>query len=255
MWLEKPWRILRGVRTAGNGAEAPNTDHDGTVPEPGSDEDSVLARIRGAGRGAVHEAIVRELHNVPHTGRARMVLIANSVHGEGASSVAQQTAAALIERTNGRVLLVDANLRSPSQHNSLGAELSPGLYDVALGSPPNNAVLCNELGDRFALLTAGHATQDPARLLSGALLSEAFVQLRDWFDWIVLDGPPVTIYAEAVTLGRLADATILVVRAESTRREVVQHAKKILVQSGSNLLGAILNRRRHHIPDVIYRHL
>lgn len=227
----------------------------GTSESSASVDQTALARVRDVRRGALHESIVRELLDLPANNGSRVVLITNSVHGEGASSVAQQTAAALIERTQDRVLLVDANLRSPTQHHSLGAGLSPGLFDLALGSRPNEAILCSELGERFSLLPAGDATQDPARLMSGPLLLEAFAQLRGMFDWIVLDGPPVTVYAEAATLARLADATILVVRAESTRREVVQHATRVLTRTGAKLLGTVLNRRKHHIPEFVYRYL
>ena len=86
-------------------------------------------------------------------------------------------------------------------------------------------------------------------------LAAALGELRKNFDWIVVDGPPVTIYSEAAILSSLADATILVIRAESTRAEVAERAKRTILESGGNLFGAILNRREYHIPEFIYRRL
>ena len=184
-----------------------------------------------------------------------MVLVASAVHGEGASSVAEQLASTLVKGQEGRILLVDANLRSPSQHTKLHVEPSPGLVDVAIGTPQVDSALRSELAGGFTLLPAGQPTGDPIDLLSETVLAQVFLELRQGFDWIVVDGPPVTIYSEASTLSSLADATILVLQAETTRREVAERAERIFNESGGRLVGAILNRRKYHIPDFLYRHL
>ena len=105
------------------------------------------------------------------------------------------------------------------------------------------------------LLTSGQATDHPLDVLRADSMTSVFDRLRNEFDWIVLDGPPVTVYSDAGALGRLVDGAVLVVRAESTRAAVIENAKKRLEQSGTRVLGAVLNRRRYHIPDFIYKWL
>ncbi|HPA83133.1 MAG TPA: hypothetical protein PLS95_20105, partial [Thermoanaerobaculales bacterium] len=72
---------------------------------------------------------------------------------------------------------------------------------------------------------------------------------------VMLDGPPVTTYPDASSLAVVADGTILVLRAERTRSEVAVQAMKVLNNAGATLLGGVLNGRRYHIPEFIYRRL
>ncbi len=213
-----------------------------------------IARLSARAQEA-YRKVVHRLRNGRRPGSGTVVLVVNAVHGEGTSSVAKRLAAAIVQAERSRVLLVDANLRSPSQHLAFGVRRSPGFIDVtADGTEVQTAELAtSDLG--FALLPVGQSQEDPIHLMRESHLASAMGELRKSYDWIVVDGPPVTIYAEAATLSSLADATILVVRAESTRAEVADRAKRIIIESGGNLVGAILNRREYHIPEFIYRHL
>ena len=240
------WAVWRRFK---NGREkAPSHGADAPIQEASD-------RRRAPTREEAHRTLVRDLQNLPSSGRARVVLIANAIHGEGASSVAQDLAAALVQLQEGRVLLVDANVRSPSQHTALGVEPGPGLADFGSGIPEAERRGWSELDTGFAVLPAGLTPGDPAQLLSERVLKNAFVELRASFDWIIVDGPPVTIYSEASTLSSLADGTILVLRAESTRSEVAERAARIVTEAGGRLLGGVINRRKYHIPDFIYKHL
>jgi Mrp family chromosome partitioning ATPase len=79
--------------------------------------------------------------------------------------------------------------------------------------------------------------------------------LLSLYDWIVLDCPPVTVYPDAVNLSAASGTGVLVIQAEKTRLEVVEEANSILQDSGLDLLGAVLNRRKYHVPEFIYRRL
>jgi capsular exopolysaccharide synthesis family protein len=210
---------------------------------------------RKARTDEAYRKVVHRLRSVRQAGSGTVVLVVNAVHGEGGSSVAKRLAGAIVQAESGRVLLVDANLRSPSQHLTFGVRQSPGFSDVTAGGPEVQTaeLATSEVG--FALLPAGKSQDDPIHLMRESNLASALGELRKSFDWIVVDGPPVTIYSEATTLSSLADATILVVRAESTRAEVADRAKRTVMESGGYLAGAILNRREYHIPDFIYRRL
>jgi Mrp family chromosome partitioning ATPase len=92
-------------------------------------------------------------------------------------------------------------------------------------------------------------------LLTVPALQGVVTSLHSQFDWVILDGPPVTTYPDASNLAVVADGAILVLRAERTRSEVAERAMKVLNEAGVALLGGVLNRRRYHIPEFIYRRL
>ena len=73
--------------------------------------------------------------------------------------------------------------------------------------------------------------------------------------WVIIDGPPVTTYPDSSNLAVVADGAILVVRAEKTRWEVAQKAIKVLNEAGAAVLGGVLNGRKYHIPEFIYKRL
>ena len=79
--------------------------------------------------------------------------------------------------------------------------------------------------------------------------------LRANYDWVVVDGAPVTVYSDAGILAGWVDGVVLVVEAERTRAEVVTQAKRALEEAGAHIFGAVLNRQRYHIPPALYGRL
>jgi Mrp family chromosome partitioning ATPase len=79
--------------------------------------------------------------------------------------------------------------------------------------------------------------------------------LQAEFDWVILDGPPVTAYPDAASIAAACGGAILVFEAERTRWEVAEEAKRVMENAGVDVLGAVLNRRKYHIPGFIYRRL
>jgi Mrp family chromosome partitioning ATPase len=110
-------------------------------------------------------------------------------------------------------------------------------------------------GSRLTVLCAGRINEDTPHLLTVSAVQKVVTSLHSHFDWIIVDGPAVTTNPDASSLAAMADGAILVVKAQQTRWEVAEEAKKILDQSGVNLLGGVLNGRKYHIPDFIYRRL
>ncbi len=185
---------------------------------------------------------------------AKVLLVVSSVRGEGASVVARDLAARLGESSDCRVLLVDANLRRPSQHATLGVPSGPGLTDLAHRDGPNfHEGVVSQHPQGFAFLACGHQRENPSQFLGQPETTEIIRGLSAKYDWIVIDGPPVLDYPDASVLAGLADGAILVVKAEATRQEVVAQAKRTLAETGVRILGAVLNRRRFHIPEAVYR--
>ncbi len=204
---------------------------------------------------APYERIIQRLISFRGGRRHCVVMVAGAVPGEGASTVARSLAEALAQSHDDRVVLVDANLRDPVQANAYGIQATAGLTDVLARDAKPRSVVRAIPNTGLSVVTAGSRKKGSPQLLTVPALQSTMTSLYSDFDWIILDGPPITTYPDASSLASVADGAILVVRAEQTRWEVAEEAKKILNQSGVAILGGVLNRRRYHIPDFIYRRL
>jgi capsular exopolysaccharide synthesis family protein len=229
------------------------------------------ARLEAAGRGVVnrrtndgpsvdpvvegYQRIAQAIQGKPGWNGQRAILVASAVHGEGASTVAREIAALLCRDGSSQAVLVDANLRTPSQHLAFRLERTLGVAELAGRALATEAAVRQGVGPSMAIVTCGRPAGSPAAILGLPALKAALEQLRARFDWVILDGPPVTVYSDAAVLAPLVDGVVLVVEAERTRWEVVSQARRTLEESGGRILGAVLNRQRYHIPPAVYRRL
>ena len=103
------------------------------------------------------------------------------------------------------------------------------------------------------LLSCGSLAVDSANLLNSERIKTRFQELRDEFDYVIIDAPPMSRYADAMALGKLADGFVLVLEANSTRREAAMRVTESLSQAQIRVLGAVLNKRTFPIPESLYR--
>ena len=188
----------------------------------------------------------------------KVIVVASSVSGEGASTVATDLALCAAggegeEHTD--VLLVDTNFRTTSLHEVFGTSGTEGLVDVIRDGGALEEFVRPTGHPHLYLLTCGGVAHDPARLLGSQKMQALLAQLRDRFDLVILDGAPVASYSDTAVLGRYVDGVVLVVRAGKTRYEVAQQSRIALEQAGVPLLGVVLNCRRYDIPGLLYRRL
>ena len=105
------------------------------------------------------------------------------------------------------------------------------------------------------LLSSGPLAGDSPNLLTSERMKARSTELRKAFDFVIVDAPPMTRYADAIVLGQLSDGVVLVLEAEYTRREAARIAVESLRSSGIQVLGAVLNKRTFPIPEKIYNML
>lgn len=173
-------------------------------------------------------------HGLPKT-----MLITSAGPSEGKSTTAHELARN-IAQIGKRVVLVDADLRNPSLHKVTGLANTRGLSNV-LANAADVQDLAREVGD-FHVITAGPLPPNPPELLSGDRLPNVLAALRERFDVVILDGPPVLGLADAPLLAHVADATILVAAAEQTRRDALRGALRRLQAAQAQVIGALLTR-------------
>ena len=105
------------------------------------------------------------------------------------------------------------------------------------------------------LLSSGPVTADSSNLLTSQRMKRLSAEMRKEFDFVIVDAPPLTRYADAIALGHLSDGIVLVVEANSTRREAALIAVENLRSANIQILGAVLNKRTFPIPEKIYSRL
>ncbi len=173
--------------------------------------------------------------------RPRVIVLTSPNPREGKTTVASNLALAMAD-VNQRVLLIDADMRRPRLHEVFGAKNDWGLSDLLRGKlPPEGSGLIVTGHERLALLPAGTETAGVSSLLHSPRMGELLRKMKQEFDAVVIDTPPMLQLPDARVLGKLADGVILVVRANQTMRDSAQAATQRLMEDGSVVLGTVLN--------------
>jgi capsular exopolysaccharide synthesis family protein len=179
------------------------------------------------------------------------VLAVNSaVSGEGKTSLASQLAVSVASATGQPTLLIDGDMRSPDIHRIFDVENSPGLAELLKGEVACEDAIETGFSDTLHLLTAGHLSTSPHRLLSNGEFSQLIDQLRKQYRYIIVDTPPILPASESLLISRAADAAVLCVRRDFSRLAQVTEACQRLQAAGVKTAGAVLNG----IPASMYSH-
>ncbi|MGK0271493.1 MAG: succinoglycan biosynthesis transport protein ExoP [Cocleimonas sp.] len=183
-------------------------------------------------------------------GAPKTTFITSSVAGEGKSTLALNLATAYAQ-VNQKVLLIDADLRSPSMHYLLelngngknSKDAKPGLTHYLSSSElVNSEVIQNCKIQGLDVITSGPIPPDPVELLSGSRMIELIESNANIYDHIIIDGPPVLGLADALVLANLAEATIITVQAGRTKKSALLDSLKRLERANANMLGTVLTR-------------
>jgi polysaccharide biosynthesis transport protein len=186
----------------------------------------------------------------PGLSEARTLLVTSSEPGEGKSMAAANLAVSLA-RLKQRVLLIDADLRRPKLHDLFGTEQQPGLTDVLTGRATHTAVRKTKVPHLW-LMPAGVAARNPADIIGSERFGVLVDCLREQFDWVVLDSPPVMAVTDPCLIARVASGVLFVVASNHTPREVARAAVDQLEAVGANIVGVLLNRAALDKPGESY---
>ena len=169
----------------------------------------------------------------------KTIVVSSSQAGEGKSTVAANLASAVAELGK-NVLLVDADMRKPSQHTIWRQGNYEGLSNVLTGQCDQKSAII-EVQPHVFLLTAGVIPPNPVVLIDSAQLSNLIVEWSETYDMVIIDAPPLTVAADAAMLGTQADGLLFVLRPNVADKESVQYANEIINQSKLKVLGMVLN--------------
>jgi len=168
----------------------------------------------------------------------RVLVVTSAAGDEGKSVTALNLSVALSASLEGRVLLVDSDLRRPQVHQYLGLKPTKGFSDLLAQTGGDISPYISKLGN-LDVIVGGALPVNPVGLLASPQARELLARLRKEYRLIVLDSPPIVPIADSHVLAGLADGVVIVVRARQTRRELFRRAIESL--GATNVLGVVLN--------------
>lgn len=207
----------------------------GTIPENLPLAPETLSPIMAGS----YQMLQANLQFLPANKTIKTLAITSSVSGEGKSSVAAQLAMSL-SQSGRRVLLIDANMRAPSQHQLWEKSNILGLSHVLLGEGTLGKAI-QSLSKNLDLIPAGIVPPNPLALLDSEEMSGLLNTFSHPYNTIIIDTPSLTSTADAAILGRIVDGVILVVRPRHVDSSSAVSAKSLLERSGATVLGIVAN--------------
>lgn len=174
----------------------------------------------------------------------RVIVVTSALPGDGKTTTAVNLAVTLAHQGQ-RVILIDAETRRGTVHDVFNIPPAPGFFDLMYGqASPGECIrrVAMEGGGTIDVLPLGSAPSvNPADLLVAQRLQPLFERLRQQYDYVLLDTPPLNLFTDSALIGAQADALLIVARADRTEREELRFAVAQLRNVQVNLAGAILN--------------
>ena len=173
----------------------------------------------------------------------RVIMITSAMKGEGKTTVLYNLAATLAQASH-RTIMIDGDLRERGLTKLFCQDQGPGgvgLSNLLTGQAQLDQVIRPTPVKGLDILPAGSKAPNPAELLSSTSMRELISQLSDIYDFILVDSPPILPVADGLTLSRVVDSVVLVVRSRQTERELAQESRRRLLRVNARILGVVLN--------------
>ena len=169
----------------------------------------------------------------------RVIVVTSSVPGEGKSTTSGNLAIALAQSGN-KVLLVDCDMRKPSIHKKFKISNAAGTAELLLRKKSFEEVV-NDYNENLTIITAGKIPPNPSEMLASRAMTAFIKEMKNEFKYIILDTPPLQAVTDAQVLSTKADGVLLVVRAGSTKKELVSNSVDLINKVHGKVIGTVLN--------------
>jgi protein-tyrosine kinase len=185
----------------------------------------------------------------------KLIQFIGSRRGDGVSTIVREFAKVAVEKHGKSVLVLDAAYQDPARRINFNVTCEYGWLDLMeKGELVDQAFFrFGESNLYFAPISVQASLVPPIADLSATI--NLWKKLKERFDLILVDSSSDANTAESIALSRNVDGVIMVVQAGKTRRKVVESMKNRITASGGVIIGVILNRRRHYIPEALYKRL
>ena len=169
----------------------------------------------------------------------RVIVVTSSVPEEGKSTTSGNLAIALAQSGNS-VLLVDCDMRKPSIHKKFKISNAAGTAELLLRKKLFEEV-ANNYNENLTIITAGKIPPNPSEMLASRAMTAFIKEMKKEFKYIILDTPPLQAVTDAQVLSTKADGVLLIVRAGSTKREMVFNSVDLIKKVQGKVIGTVLN--------------
>jgi protein-tyrosine kinase len=236
----------------------------GKEPEVFLDQPAVLTETAPIKRPVPHlegipaeevGKLVQRLFLLAGSGQNRMVVFTSAEPASGCSWICHNASEILASQASGSVCIVDANLGAPGLHQRFGVKNHFGLTDSLQQTGPIRNFASAVDGTNLWLLSSGKEVAHWQNLLCSDRGRQRLHELQQEFDYVLIDAPSLSQSNAAIMLGSATNGAVLVLKANSSRREVARKAMDDLKAANVNFLGAVLNQRTFPIPEPIYKRL
>ncbi|MEG1142824.1 MAG: CpsD/CapB family tyrosine-protein kinase [Clostridia bacterium] len=179
----------------------------------------------------------------------RVIVITSSEGGEGKTTTAGNLALCMAEEDK-KVILIDCDLRKPNVHKRFKVSNIIGLSDVIIGKETIDSA-GYVYKKNLTVLTSGKIPPNPSEMLGSKAMTALLKELQEVFDYVILDTPPIQAVTDSQILSTKSDGVILVVKAETTKKESVQASINLLKKVNAHIIGTVLNgvdtkRNKYH---------
>ena len=180
---------------------------------------------------------------LPQDEKCHVIGVTSSMRGEGKSTTAINLSYVLAEKGS-KVLLVDGDLRIPSIAKKLQIKSCPGLTTLLMNKSTDVESFKSSLLKNWYILPAGEIPPNPSELLGSRRMEKLLLALREEFDYIIIDLPPVNIVSDALSISPFISGMVVVIREEYTEKKELTHCMRQLSLSNVNVLGCVLNEAK-----------
>lgn len=237
-WFRRPASAPPGDSDAGSD---PSREDDLVVLVDGSvDSRLVVFHEPRSYQAEQYRAFRTNLRAMNPADDPRTIMFTSSSPDEGKSTTVANVALSLSEFSELRVCLVDMDLRAPRIHELFGISREPGLADVLLDRADPRRALQRAAAPNLTVLPAGRRTDKPNEVLGSEYVLDLVRYLKQDFNYIIVDTPPCSVFADASHVARMMDGVVMVVSLRDTARHLADESLAGLKAAGANLLGTFV---------------
>lgn len=172
--------------------------------------------------------------------KLQVIMVTSSRAGEGKSTTCSNLAVAFAQ-TGKRVLLIDADLRKPTQHQIFTVSNRKGLMTALFHQQPLEDVIQLTDVENLSIMAAGPTPPNPSELLSSKGMEQLLADLRGMFDVIIIDTPPIMLVTDAQLIASQSDGAVLVIDSGSVKKSDALKSKAYLEHVKAKIIGVVLN--------------
>ena len=220
-----------------------------TVPTADVDEHVISFHRPRSGLTENFKQIRIVIQNMLPEGDNKLIMFTSSYGAEGKTTASLNFAAAIAQDTTRRVIMVDADMRDPKVHVLLGMREQRGFGDLLTSDAPTESVTVSTPVPGLSAILCGEIPPNPGELFGTERSRQIFAELKDKFDFVVVDTPPVLPVVDTIHMAAFADGVVLVVEAAKTGRKKIQRAVHLLNNANASVMGFLLNKDQAALTD------